>query len=407
MIALAWLVCIAAGAASVALLRRAARGAYAPGEGPWRRAAARLTRDRVAAAALFVLILLAATAILAPALTPYDPTAQRDILAGTNLPPSLAHPFGTDFASRDVLTRMLFGARITLSVSVLAVLLSTILGTAYGAIAGFYGGRLDAVMMRAMDAALSVPRILLLIAVLAIAQHVSLATLVVLIGATGWFQTSRLVRAQVLVLREQEFTLAARALGARDREILWRHLLPNVASTVIVSATLAIGSVVYLEAALSYLGIGVLAIAQHVSLAALVVLIGVTGWFQTSRLVRAQVLVLREQEFTIAARALGARDREILWRHLLPNVASTVIVSSTLAIGSVVYLEAALSYLGIGVRPPTPSWGSIIQDGAADMASRWWLMLLPGLAIVITTIAINAFGDGLRDAFDPRSAEAA
>ena len=315
MIALAWLVCIAAGAASVALLRRAARGAYAPGAGPWRRAAARLTRDRVAAAALFVLILLAATAILAPALTPYDPTAQRDILAGTNLPPSLAHPFGTDFASRDVLTRMLFGARITLSVSVLAVLLSTILGTAYGAIAGFSGGRLDAVMMRAMDAALSVPRILLLI--------------------------------------------------------------------------------------------GVLAIAQHVSLAALVVLIGVTGWFQTSRLVRAQVLVLREQEFTIAARALGARDREILWRHLLPNVASTVVVSSTLAIGSVVYLEAALSYLGIGVRPPTPSWGSIIQDGAADMASRWWLMLLPGLPIVITTLAINAFGDGLRDAFDPRGAEAA
>ena len=315
MIALAWLVCIAEGAASVALLRRAARGAYAPGAAPWRRAAARLAHDRVAAAAMFVLILLAATAILAPALTPYDPTAQRDILAGTNLPPSLAHPFGTDFASRDVLTRMLFGARITLSVSVLAVLLSTILGTAYGAIAGFSGGRLDAVMMRAMDAALSVPRILLLI--------------------------------------------------------------------------------------------GVLAIAQHVSLAALVVLIGVTGWFQTSRLVRAQVLVLREQEFTIAARALGARDREILWRHLLPNVASTVVVSSTLAIGSVVYLEAALSYLGIGVRPPTPSWGSIIQDGAADMASRWWLMLLPGLAIVITTLAINAFGDGLRDAFDPRSAEAA
>ena len=315
MIALAWLVCIAAGAASVALLRRAARGAYAPGAAPWRRAAARLAHDRVASTALFVLVLLAATAILAPALTPYDPTAQRDILAGTNLPPSLAHPFGTDFASRDVLTRMLFGARITLSVSVLAVLLSTILGTAYGAIAGFSGGRLDAVMMRAMDAALSVPRILLLI--------------------------------------------------------------------------------------------GVLAVAQHVSLAALVVLIGVTGWFQTSRLVRAQVLVLREQEFTIAARALGARDREILWRHLLPNVASTVVVSSTLAIGSVVYLEAALSYLGIGVRPPTPSWGSIIQDGAADMASRWWLMLLPGLAIVITTLAINAFGDGLRDAFDPRGAEAA
>jgi peptide/nickel transport system permease protein len=315
MIALAWLVCIAMSAAAIALLRRAARGAYAPGAGPWRRAAARLAHDRLAEAALFVLVLLAATAILAPALTPYDPTAQPDILKETNLLPSLRHPFGTDFASRDVLTRMLYGARITLSVSVLAVLLSTVLGTAYGAIAGYYGGRLDAFMMRAIDAALSVPRILLLIAVLAIAQHVSLISLVVLIA--------------------------------------------------------------------------------------------ITGWFQTSRLVRAQVLVLREQEFTIAARALGARDREILWRHLLPNVASTVIVSATLAIGSVVYLEAALSYLGIGVQPPTPSWGRIIQDASADMAARWWLMFLPGLAIVITTIAINLFGDGLRDAFDPRSGETA
>src|SRR5262249_23638805 len=149
--------------------------------------------------------------VLAPALTPYDPAAQPDIIALKNLPPSLAHPFGTDFASRDVLSRVLYGSRITLSVSLLAVLLSLALRSAHGAVAGYDGGRLDAVMMRAIDAALSVPRILVLIAVLAVAERVSLPALIVLIGVTGWFPTSRLVRAEVLSLREQEITVAARA----------------------------------------------------------------------------------------------------------------------------------------------------------------------------------------------------
>lgn len=315
MIGLAWLACVAAGALAVRLVARAGRDAHVPGASPWRRAAARLAADRTATAAVFVLVLLATMAVLAPALTPYDPAAQPDPVLYKDLAPSLAHPFGTDFASRDVLTRVLYGSRITLSVSLLAVLLSTLIGAAYGAVAGFYGGALDAVMMRAIDAALSIPRILVLIAVLALAERVTLP--------------------------------------------------------------------------------------------ALIVLIGITGWFQTSRLVRAQVLALREQELTVAARALGARDREILWRHLLPNVLSTVIVSGTLAIGSVVYLEAALGYLGIGVRPPTPSWGNIIQDGASQLETAWWVALFPGLGIVITTLAINALGDGLRDAFDPRTVDAA
>jgi peptide/nickel transport system permease protein len=180
-------------------------------------------------------------------------------------------------------------------------------------VAGFYGGRIDAVMMRLTDAAMSVPRILLLIAVIAVAQSVSLP--------------------------------------------------------------------------------------------ALILLIGLTGWFGTSRLVRAQVLALREQDFAVAARALGARDREILWRHLMPNVASTVIVAGTLALGHVVYLEAALSFLGIGVRPPTPSWGNIIQEGSENITAFWWMSLFPGIAIVITCLAVNVFGDGLRDAFDPRQVE--
>lgn len=312
---LAWIACAALTLLTMREVKRAGAAGRHPGASPWRRSLARLAADRSSMIALGVLVALALVAVLAPLLTPYDPVAQPDIIALKNLPPSLAHPFGTDFASRDVLSRVLHGSRITLAVAVLAVLLSTVLGTAYGAVSGFYGGRLDGVMMRLLDAALAVPRILVLIAVLAIAGQVTLP--------------------------------------------------------------------------------------------ALVVLIGVTGWYSTSRLVRGEVLALRERDLTVAARALGARDREILWRHLVPNVLSTVIVAGTLSLGSVIYLEAALGYLGIGVRPPTASWGNIIQEGASQAGSLWWLLLFPGLAIVITSLAANQLGDGLRDAFDPRTVERA
>jgi len=305
-----WFVCLAAGALAVWAVHRGARGGSA---GPWRRGLAHLASDRPAMAALFILAMLAALAILAPVVAPYLPNAQPDVVSGNNQPPSLDHLFGTDFASRDVFSRVLFGGRISLAVAALAVLLSTCLGTAYGAVAGFHGGRLDGVMMRVLDAALSIPRILLVMAVVAVARSITVPTLVLLLGVTGWFGTSRMVRAQVLSLREQDLTTAARALGARDREILWRHLLPNVASTVIVAATLSLGNVII--------------------------------------------------------------------------------------------LEAALSYLGIGIRPPTPSWGNIIQDGSSQLASAWWMALFPGLAIVITVLAINTLGDALRDALDPRTVD--
>jgi peptide/nickel transport system permease protein len=252
-------------------------------------------------------------AVLAPWLAPYDPTAQLDIVALKNLAPSVAHPFGTDFASRDVFSRVLYGARVSLSVALLAIAVSTSVGTTFGAVAGYYGGRIDDVMMRLIDAALSVPRILLLIAVL----------------------------------------------------VLW----------------------------------------GEVSLPMLVLMLGLTGWFGVSRLVRAQVLALREQEMVLAARALGARDRDILRRHLLPHVLSPVIVAATLGIANVILIEAGLSYLGIGVRPPTPSWGNIIFDGREQIGSLWWVSTFPGLAIVLTVLAVNLVGDGLRDALDPRQVE--
>lgn len=307
--AAAWILSAAITVALCLGLERAARRSSGDA-GPWRRALARFHHNRVAMVALWIVVAACVVAALAPWLVPYPPTATPDIVALKNLPPSAAHPLGTDFASRDVFSRLLYGARVSLSIALLAILLSATVGTLYGAAAGYYGGRVDAVMMRFIDAALSIPRILLLI------------TLLVLWGA-----------------------------------------LP---------------------------------------IAALILVLGFTGWFGVSRLVRAEVLSLKERDMVVAARALGARDREIIFRHILPNVLSPVVVAATLGIANVIIIEAGLSYLGIGVRPPLPSWGNMIQDGVSQIATVWWVSLFPGLAIIATVMAFNIIGDGLRDALDPR-----
>ncbi len=278
--------------------------------GPWRAALRRLRGNRTSMISLGVLVLLVLAALFAPVLAPYGPNAQPDIVGLVRLRPSFAHPFGTDIFSRDVLSRVIYGSRISLGVATLAILLAMSVGTAYGAIAGFAGGVVDAIMMRIIDAMLAVPRILILLLALALSGGISLPMLVVVLGLTGWFGTSRLVRERVRALSRQDFATAAVALGARDARVLWRHVLPNALSPVIVAATLGIGNVIV--------------------------------------------------------------------------------------------LEAALSYLGIGVRPPHASWGNIIQDGADHISSAWWIALFPGLAMLVTVIAFNLLGDGLRDALDPR-----
>ncbi|MFL5563029.1 MAG: ABC transporter permease [Gemmatimonadaceae bacterium] len=278
--------------------------------GPWRTAVRRIRRNRVAMAALFLLAVFILAAVLAPWIAPYAPDAQLDIVALARTAPSRAHPFGTDVFSRDVLSRVIYGARVSLGVAALAIVLAMSVGTAWGAIAGYAGGAIDAVMMRILDALLAIPRILILLLVLG----------------------------------------------------LWGSL----------------------------------------SLPALVLVLGLTGWFSTSRLVRERVRALERQDFTLAARAMGARDTRIVWKYLLPNTLSPVIVAATLGIGNVIVLEAALSYLGVGVRPPHASWGNIIQDGADQIASAWWISLFPGLAMLVTVIAFNVLGDALRDALDPR-----
>jgi peptide/nickel transport system permease protein len=260
--------------------------------------------------ALGVIGLFAAAALLAPWLTRYDAWQQLDIVHLKSLPPSWAHPFGTDRYSRDVLTRILYGARLSLSIATLAVLVSSTVGALYGAVSGYVGGAVDAVMMRILDAMLSIPRVLMLIAVLA----------------------------------------------------LW----------------------------------------SPVPVKALVLLIGLTGWFDVARIVRGQALALRDREFIVAARALGVRPSRIVWRHLLPNVLSPVVVAAALAIGNVIILEAGLSYLGIGVHEPLASWGTMFQDASEQFAVTWWAVIFPGVAIVATVLAFNTLGDALRDLLDPR-----
>ena len=260
--------------------------------------------------ALAVIGVLIIAAVVGPMITGSPGIEQLDIVHLKNAAPSLAHPFGTDEYSRDVLTRVLYGARISLAVATLSVVLSITLGTGYGLIAGFSGPRVDGALMRLLDGFMSIPRVLLLIAVLTLWHPVPLFGLIALIGATGWFGVSRLVRAE---------TLAA-----------------------------------------------------------------------------------RRTEYVDAARALGASDVRILWRHMLPNVAAPVIVTATLAVGNVIALEAGLSYLGIGAQPPTPSWGSIFLDGVEFFAGNWWVVLFPGIAIVATVLAFNLLGDALRDVLDPR-----
>jgi peptide/nickel transport system permease protein len=280
-----------------------------PRQSPLAVAVRQLLRKPSSRVAVVVLGVIVIVGLLAPLITPYDPAAQPDIVALKSLPPSLAHPFGTDPYSRDVLSRVIYGARLSLTIGVLATIVSLTLGVAFGAISGYLGGVTDTIMMRLLDAFLSIPRLLLL---------------------------------------------------------------------------------------------GVLVAWPHLSIGALVVFLGLTGWFGLSRIVRGQVLALKHAEFVTAAEALGASRRRILFRHLLPNLVSPIVVAATLGVAHVIVLEAGLSYLGIGVPQPVASWGNIIQDGADQVGTLWWMALFPGLFMVLTVMMLNILGEALRDVYERR-----
>jgi peptide/nickel transport system permease protein len=258
--------------------------------------------DRGGRLGVILLAALSLIVLFAPAALP-DPRAMPDIAHGALLAPSAAHLLGTDHHSRDVLSRVVWGGRVSLAVAIGAVLLSVTLGALVGLIAGYTGGAVDALLMRLVDAALAVPRLFLLLIIVAIMERIPLSVLILTIGATGWFGTSRLVRAEVQRLRALDFVRGAEALGASRRRIMFRHLLPGVAA---------------------------------------------------------------------------------------PLAAAT-----TLAVGDVILLEAGLSFLGLGVQPPTPSWGGMIFDAKPYLVTAPWTSLAPGLAIMLTVLGVNLVGEAL------------
>lgn len=260
--------------------------------------------------ALFIITFLSIVALLGPVIAPYSPTEidVNNVLA----PPGLRHPFGTDDLGRDVLSRMIYGARVSLSVGFVAVGIAIMIGTFIGAIAGYYGGRIDSIFMRFVDIMLTFPTIFLILAVVTIIEQ-NIWTIMVVIGLTGWMDVARLVRAEFLSLKEREFVLAAKALGIDNIKIIFRHILPNALAPVFVAAVF-----------------------------------GISGAILT---------------------------------------------------------ESALSFLGFGIRPPEPSWGNILTSGKDNIEVAWWLSLFPGLAIFITTLSYNLVGETLRDSLDPRLRE--
>ena len=259
-------------------------------------------------AGVLILTALLLIALLAPPLLP-NPRAMPDLGRVSLQRPGPGHWLGTDRDNRDVLSRVVNGARVSLAVAAGAVALSVTLGTLVGMLAGYTGGWLDTLLMRLVDAALAVPRLFLLLIMVAIMERIPLAVLILVLGTTGWFGTSRLVRAEVLRLRSLDFVHAAEALGASRRRIALRHLLPNVAG---------------------------------------------------------------------------------------PLAAAT-----TLAVGDVILLEAGLSFLGLGVQPPTPSWGGMILEAQPYLISAPWTSLVPGLAVLITVLSVNLIGEALHEAYAP------
>ena len=267
----------------------------------------RFKKNRLAVFGGIIVLLLFTIAVFAPFVAPYNPDAinVKHVLEA----PSFSHPFGTDDLGRDIFSRVIYGSRISLAVGFVAVGIATIIGIIFGALSGYYGGWLDTIIMRFVDIMLSIPTFFLILAVIAMLE-------------------------------------------------------PSIWNIMIV--------------------------------------IGITSWMGVARFVRAEFLSLKEREFVLSARALGASDFRIIFRHILPNAMSPVLVSAVLGIAGAVLVESALSFLGIGVQPPTASWGNILTIGKDNIEIAWWISVFPGLAIFVTVLAYNLLGEGIRDSIDPR-----
>ena len=283
------------------------RPAHIPPPGLW----TRLRRHKLAVISIAVVALMTAMCAAAPLLTGYEFDAID--LGSIREAPSLDHWMGTDDLGRDLFTRILYGGRVSILIGVLSAVIGTLLGSTVGSVAGFYGGRLDNVLMRTTDVAYAIPTLPLLI--------------------------------------------------------------------VLASYTAATG----------------------VSMA---LIIGLLSWMTTARVVRGEVLSIKEMAYVEAARSLGATDWRILFQHILPNAVGPIVVGATLAVGNAIIVESSLSFLGLGVQPPTPTWGNMLMDAQATMVTKPWLTIFPGMAILLVVLAVNFIGDGLQDALDPTGREA-
>lgn len=264
-------------------------------------------RNRLAISGFIIVVFFFAVAILAPFISPYPPNEidVKHILQ----PPDSEHIFGTDTLGRDVFSRVIYGSQISLMVGFVAVGISTLIGIIIGSIAGYYGRNIDSIIMRFVDIMLCFPAFFLILAVIAMLE-------------------------------------------------------PSIWNIMIV--------------------------------------IGFTSWMGVARLVRAEILSLKERDFIHAARALGAGDIKIVFRHILPNAMAPMLVSATLGVAAAVLTESALSFLGLGVQPPVSSWGNILTEGKDNIEIAWWLSFYPGFAILTAVLSYNLLGEGLRDSLDPR-----
>ncbi|MCK9573847.1 MAG: ABC transporter permease [Candidatus Omnitrophica bacterium] len=267
----------------------------------------RFKKNKLALTGAILVFGLLVIAILAPFVSPYDPNIinMDDVLQA----PGSRHILGTDDLGRDILSRMIYGTRISLSVGFVAIAIATIIGIILGSLAGYYGKLIDSLIMRLVDIMLSVPTFFLLLTIIAI------------VGPSIWI---------------------------------------------------------------------------------VMFVIGLTGWMSIARLVRAEFLTLKEREFVLAARSIGASDARIIFKHILPNAMSPVYVSFILGVAGAILMESGLSFLGFGVQPPTPSWGNILTAGREYMEVAWWLIFFPGLAILLTCLSYYILGEGIRQALDPK-----
>lgn len=303
------------------------------GESLWVGAWHRLRKNKMALAGGVFILLLAGLSFIGPFFLEgdyYTNTELEDILQT----PGGDYPLGTDHLGRDQLGRIIKGGQISLLVGLVATFVSLTIGIGYGTISGYFGGKVDSVMMRLVDILYSLPFVIFVILLMVFAKDLG-------DSIDAWFKA-----------RGSEFSISGQ----------WNMLLLFVA-------------------------------------------IGAVEWLTMARIVRGQVMSLRQQEFIEACISLGLPTRRIIFRHMVPNVLGPVIVYTTLTIPAVMLLEAFLSFLGLGVQPPTPSWGLLIKDGADRMREAWWMLVFPGALFAITLFSFNFVGDGLRDALDPKTSK--